>query len=103
MIQEFKQQQAHTEMIYQGSSPDEIALVKYSSKKLGMELIERDRTTIQIKNAKGIYENYEILANFPFSSQQKKMSILVRQRETNKIIYYVKGAEVVMESMMKPN
>lgn len=29
------------------------------------------------------------------------MSVLVKQRETGKIIYYVKGAEVVMEGMMK--
>lgn len=48
-------------------------------------------------------ENYDILANFPFSSQSKKMSILVKQRETNKIIYYVKGAEIVMEGLMKKN
>lgn len=29
------------------------------------------------------------------------MSVLVRQKETGKIIYYVKGAEVVMEGLMK--
>jgi len=31
------------------------------------------------------------------------MSILVKQRETGKIIYYVKGAEIVMEGLMKQN
>ena len=31
------------------------------------------------------------------------MSVLVRQKETGKIIYYVKGAEVVMEGLMKVN
>ena len=29
------------------------------------------------------------------------MSVLVRQRETGKILYYVKGAEVVIEGLMK--
>jgi len=29
------------------------------------------------------------------------MSVLVKQKETGKIIYYVKGAEVVMEGLMK--
>lgn len=86
-------------MILQASSPDEIALVKYSNS-LGMELTERDRTSVQIRNPKGIYENYEIIANFPFSSESKKMSVLVRHKETGKVIYYVKGAEVVMEGMM---
>jgi phospholipid-translocating ATPase len=54
-------------MILQASSPDEIALVKYSNS-LGMELVERDRTSVQLRNPQGIYENYDILANFPFSS-----------------------------------
>jgi phospholipid-translocating ATPase len=31
------------------------------------------------------------------------MSVLVKQRETGKVIYYVKGAEVVMETIMKQN
>lgn len=47
-------------------------------------------------------ENFEVLANFPFSSETKKMSILVKQKETGRYIYYVKGAEVVMEHKVKP-
>jgi len=45
---------------------------------MNTKLIERDRTSVQIRNADGLTENYEILANFPFSSESKKMSILVR-------------------------
>lgn len=48
-----------------------------------------------------MFEGYDILANFPFSSQNKKMSVLVKHRETGKIIYFVKGAEVVMEGIMR--
>ena len=66
-----------------------------------MKLVERDRTYVQLKNASGKEENYDILADFPFSSATKKMSVLVRQRETGAIIYYVKGAEVVMERMIQ--
>jgi phospholipid-translocating ATPase len=29
------------------------------------------------------------------------MSVLVKQKETGKIIYYVKGAEIVMEGLIK--
>lgn len=70
---------------------------------MNMYLLERDRTQIQIKNADHQYENYEVLANFPFSSETKKMSILVRQKETGRFIYYVKGAEVAMETKVKPS
>ena len=79
-----------------------MALVKFASS-INMELVERDRTFVQLLNCKGQYENYEILANFPFSSASKKMSVLVRHRETGKIIYYVKGAEVVMETIIQQN
>jgi len=30
------------------------------------------------------------------------MSILVKQEETGRVLYYVKGAEVVMEHKIKP-
>ena len=51
----------------QGSSPDEVALVKFSNL-VKMELKERDRTYVVLKNAAGELEHYDILANFPFSS-----------------------------------
>ncbi|CDW80139.1 probable phospholipid-transporting atpase iib-like [Stylonychia lemnae] len=89
------------EPILQASSPDEIALVKFAID-MNMYLLERDRAQVQIKNSDNKYENYEVLANFPFSSETKKMSILVRQKDTGRIIYYVKGAEVVMETKVKP-
>ena len=97
-----RNRQSGQKMILQASSPDEVALVKYSNS-IKMELVERDRTFVQLRNCEGNLESYDILANFPFSSQTKKMSVLVRQRDTGKIIYYVKGAEIVMESLMKQN
>lgn len=65
-------------------------------------LIERERTSVTLRNTDGNYETYEILANFPFSSETKKMSILVKQKETGRYIYYVKGAEVAMEHRVRP-
>ena len=56
-----------------------------------------------MRNADNKYENYDVLANVPFSSETKKMSILIRQVETGRYIYYVKGAEVVMEHKVKPS
>jgi phospholipid-translocating ATPase len=61
----------------QASSPDEVALVKFAID-MNTRLIERDRTTVAIRNADNIVENYDVLANFPFSSETKKMSILVK-------------------------
>lgn len=48
-------------------------------------------------------EEYDILANFPFSSESKRMGIIVRHRKSNKIVFYLKGAETVMEKKVRPN
>ena len=87
---------------YQASSPDEIALVKFAER-ININLSKRSQTTINLINAVNIEENYEILANFPFSSDTKRMGILVRNLETNRIIFYLKGAEVVMEAKVQEN
>jgi phospholipid-translocating ATPase len=90
------------EKVYQASSPDEVALVKFADS-LNLILTERSQTRIQILNANNDYEDYEILANFPFSSETKRMGILMKHIETGRIIFYLKGAEVVMEKKVLEN
>ena len=89
------------EPVLEASSPDEIALVKFSNS-MQMQLRERERLKCTIKNAAGINENYGVLAMFPFTSESKKMSVLLKSFETGRIIYFVKGAEVVLEAKIKP-
>jgi len=69
---------------------------------LGVKLIERDQNLIQIANTTGTLENYEVLANFPFSSETKRMGIVLRNKETNRIMFYLKGAETVMKATVRP-
>lgn len=85
----------------QASSPDEVALVKFALS-MNMRLLERDQTKIIIENAAGVEEKYDILANFPFSSDTKRMGIVMKHKGTGRIIFYLKGAETVMENMCKP-
>jgi phospholipid-translocating ATPase len=66
---------------FQASSPDEVALVKFADS-LKMKLIERDQNSIVIRNAAGKEEKYDVLANFPFSSESKRMGIVLRHQET---------------------
>ena len=47
-------------------------------------------------------EEYEILANFPFSSETKRMGIIVKHKSTERIILYLKGADMVMIDRCKP-
>ena len=69
---------------------------------LGMNLIERDQNVIVIQNTSGQTEHYEVLANFPFSSETKRMGIVLKNRESGKIIFYLKGAETVMKATVRP-
>jgi phospholipid-translocating ATPase len=47
-------------------------------------------------------ERYEILKDFPFSSETKRMGIILRHTETKKLMFYVKGADTVMKDKVKP-
>jgi len=80
---------------FQASSPDEVALVKFVDS-IGLELVERDEDNITLKNPSGSIEKYKVLANFPFSSESKRMGIIVRHEKSGQYIFYMKGAEVVV-------
>ncbi len=68
-----------------------------------MQLLERDQQKIIIQNTAGRREEYAVLANFPFSSDTKRMGIVLRHVATNRLIFYLKGAETVMKEKVKPN
>ena len=85
---------------YQASSPDEIALVKFAET-LNMKLFYRTDKLIKIKNTTGTIEEFEILANFPFSSETKRMGIILKSKKYGHIIFYLKGAENVMKNYAK--
>ena len=89
-----------TETGYQASSPDEVALVKFADS-LNMKLSHRTDKEIQIQNSAGNMEEYEVLANFPFSSDTKRMGIILKNKKYGHIIYYLKGAENVMMKFVK--
>ena len=91
-----------TETGYQASSPDEVALVKFADT-LKMRLFHRTDKEIKIKNAIDNIEEFEVLANFPFSSDTKRMGIILKNKKYGHIIYYLKGAENVMMKFVKEN
>ena len=85
---------------YQASSPDEIALVKFAES-LKMVLKHRTDKTIKIKDPAENMEEFDILANFPFSSDTKRMGIILKNKKYGHIIFYLKGAENVMINFVK--
>ena len=92
--------QDETKITYQASSPDEVALVKFAET-LNMRLVHRTDSEIKIKDSSDDFEEFEILANFPFSSDTKRMGIVLKNKKHGHIIYYLKGAENVMMKFVK--
>jgi phospholipid-translocating ATPase len=81
--------------VLQGSSPDELTLVKFGEE-LGFSLRDRTEDFMEIVSSKGEVYQFDILIIFPFTSESKRMGIIVRERQSQKLLVYVKGADVVM-------
>ncbi|XP_055713662.1 probable phospholipid-transporting ATPase IIA isoform X2 [Phlebotomus papatasi] len=144
---------AKREVVYQASSPDEIALVKWTEQ-VGLALVARDlqSITLQLRSSQfgksesmrkfaadggsidttvtnlsadgsrvdlnspssssttslnsflgGNLMRFQILQVFPFTSESKRMGIIVKDLSNGEITFYLKGADVVMSSIVQYN
>lgn len=100
---------------YQASSPDEIAIVKWTEA-VGLRLIHRDRKgmLLQSVDTGRSVVRVRILEIFPFTSEGKRMGIIVQfldgsetssasNLEAGEIWFYQKGADTVMTSIVAAN
>lgn len=97
---------------YQASSPDEIAIVQWTEQ-VGLKLAHRDRKSIslQFTGDSRTVVRVEILNLFPFTSDSKRMGIVVRflrhadarNGGDGEIIFFQKGADTVMTSIVAAN
>ncbi|KAJ8100790.1 hypothetical protein POJ06DRAFT_197265 [Lipomyces tetrasporus] len=91
------------ESSYQAASPDEIAIVKWTES-VGLTLARRDRTSIALTYATSKAEQrLEILQIFPFSSETKRMGIVVRDSVKDEIWFFLKGADSIMARIVQKN
>ncbi|KAG9232101.1 P-type ATPase-like protein [Amylocarpus encephaloides] len=100
---------------YQASSPDEIAIVKWTEA-VGLKLIHRDRKGMLLESVDtGRHVvRVRILEVFPFTSEGKRMGIIVQfldgtetvsttNIEAGEIWFFQKGADTVMTSIVASN
>lgn len=52
---------------------------------------------MEIKAPDGSFQKYDILIIFPFTSESKRMGIIVQNQESKQIVLYLKGADAVIE------
>ena len=79
----------------QASSPDEVALVNFAET-LGFLMESRTPDKVVLKLPNHSTETWSILENFPFTSESKRMGIIIRNDATNQILFLLKGADSIM-------
>lgn len=86
------------EVTYCAASPDELSLVT-SIAKLGYELVSRTQNSLTIRH-RGELRTWELLEEIPFSSERKRMSVIVKEagRKFPQII--TKGADQVVVPLL---
>ena len=99
---------------YQASSPDEIAIVQYTEE-VGLKLSHRDRQSIVLESTHTgeVVVRVRILEIFPFTSDSKRMGIIVQfehdsqildsPKDDSEIWFYQKGADTVMSAIVAAN
>ncbi|XP_037283702.2 putative phospholipid-transporting ATPase IIB isoform X3 [Rhipicephalus microplus] len=87
---------------YQASSPDEVALVTWTES-VGLELVYRDLSSMKLRTPHGNILHYSILQTFPFTSERKRMGIVVKDEGTGEIFFFMKGADTVMSGIVQYN
>jgi len=84
----------HPENKFTGSSQDEITFLEMCKDVGFAQMIERDQNHITIK-VKETIEKYTVLRVEEFTSDRKRMSVVVRN-ESGAIINFIKGADVAI-------
>lgn len=91
------------EITYQAASPDEIAIVEFCET-VGLKLFKRDRHKITLMHVHmSQLLEFEVLYNFPFSSETKRMGILVKSKFRDEVWFLQKGADTVMSKIVGSN
>jgi phospholipid-translocating ATPase len=109
-----EEENGETVISYQASSPDEIAIVRWTED-VGLRLLHRDRGTMMLQSTKtgNTVVKVRILNVFPFTSDSKRMGIIVQFTSNadsaasisaaSELWFYQKGADTVMTSIVAAN
>ncbi|CCE83184.1 Piso0_003756 [Millerozyma farinosa CBS 7064] len=99
----YEDEEDKTKVSYQAASPDEIALVQFTES-VGLKLHKRDRHSLSLMHmATNQVLEFKILYMFPFSSDTKRMGIIVKDVSRNEVWFMQKGADTVMTSIVNSN
>jgi len=79
---------------YQGSSPDEVELVSMAAE-INYVFQEKRAQVFQL-NLNGEIKEFTLISKIDFNSDRKRMSVIMKDNETNKLFVFCKGADSIM-------
>lgn len=77
---------------YQGASLDEVAFLEMCKAVGFVKFNERDSDYITI-SVQGKIEKYRLLRVVEFTSERKRMSVMVKNEATGRVVNFIKGAD----------
>lgn len=83
--------------IYQGASPDEVALVQ-AARDIGFEFVQRSSSSVTLSLHGALY-TFEVLSMLEFSSERQRMSVIIRW-PNGKVKLYCKGSDAIMLGLL---
>lgn len=101
----FPEKRRDGEIEYQAASPDEQALVR-AAQDLGYVMIDRQNSAIVVKTLpqghgdEPTFETYQVLDVIEFSSNRKRMSVIVRMPD-HRICVFCKGADSTLIRLLR--
>lgn len=84
---------------YIGASPDEVAIIRGMHAR-GYVLKDKTYNSIRYSAATKEYD-FELIHVFPFTSETKRMSVIIKDKETQRIYLFVKGADTAIDLISK--
>jgi phospholipid-transporting ATPase len=97
---DYVQNNGKKEPKYKAASPDELALV-LGAKNAGVHLISREHNRVKVYNS-ATKETlaFKVIAEFPFDSVRKRMSVILKDLQSGTYKILCKGADSVMMERM---
>eukprot|EP00352_Strombidinopsis_acuminata_P001836 CAMPEP_0176384886 /NCGR_PEP_ID=MMETSP0126-20121128/34683_1 /TAXON_ID=141414 ORGANISM="Strombidinopsis acuminatum, Strain SPMC142" /NCGR_SAMPLE_ID=MMETSP0126 /ASSEMBLY_ACC=CAM_ASM_000229 /LENGTH=165 /DNA_ID=CAMNT_0017750865 /DNA_START=1564 /DNA_END=2061 /DNA_ORIENTATION=- len=101
IIVEEKEIKGEKALIYNASSPDELALVN-GARHFGFAFEERDDDNNMVFDYYGETRRYKLLNVLEFTSARKRMTVIVKS-EDGRYIVVCKGADSIISARLKPD
>jgi len=84
---------------FSAQSPDELSLIN-AAKYFGCVYLSKDANDLIKINCLGEEQVYKLMNVCDFSSDRKRMSVVVKDMQTNEIWLFCKGADSIIEKLL---